>query len=766
MQTGTLAFLFGVLLFQFHEVAPTTPWLFTLALIPLPLIPLNRRFALLIAVLLAGYLWTAFVVQQRLADSLNPTLEGEDIQLQGYISSLPEVSSRRSRFLFKVEGLRHQGEEYVAPSMVRLSWYKEAPTLRPGERWQLTVRLKRPRGMMNPGGFDYERWLFTNGIRATGYVRHSSDNRLLDGSARSAPLQSLRYQIKESLERALAGSERGGVIQALAIGDRSGISDEEWSLLLATGTNHLMAISGLHIGLVAGMAFFLMRQLWRLCPACCERLAAPRAAAVVAILAALVYAALAGFSVPTQRAMLMLLMVMGAIFWLRSIQPVRLLLIALGLVLLHDPLVVLSPGFWLSFCAVGLIIYGMAGRIAPSGWWWRWGRVQWVVALGLSPLLLWLFGQAAAVAPLANLLAVPWIGLLVVPLTLVGTLLMSVWSWGGEALVTLAAWLTELIWPLLLFLGETVPSIEAVTAPWWCYALALVSVLWLLAPRGWPLRWLGIFPVIPVLLWQPTPIPSGQARFTLLDVGQGLAAVVETQNHRLVFDTGPRFPSGFNTGDAVVAPFLNHHGHGAVDMLVVSHGDNDHIGGAQALVEEVAVAKVLTSVPQKMSWTPHQRCQRGDDWQWDGVNFAILHPAKPGQTQRGNNDSCVLRVEAGGDAVLLTGDIEWAAEMELVAGSGAALQSDVLIAPHHGSKTSSSRAFIDAVSPRWVLFPLGYRNRYRFPHEVVTARYQQREIERLSTSESGAITFMLGQGELKPSEYRREARRYWHARDM
>jgi competence protein ComEC len=766
MQTGTIAFLFGVLLLQLQPDLPSPQWLAAAALLPLLFAPLHKRLALLLVALLAGYLWAVFVAQQRLADVLPAELEGVEVVVQGEVVSLPERSARHSRFLFFPEQLSLDGKVYPAPALLRLSWYEEAPQLLPGQRWQLTVKLKQPRGMMNPGGFDYEQWLFQTGIRATGYVRAAAENRLLESGVTASPVQRLRYQLQQRLEVALDGKAQGGIIRALAMGERGGISDDEWAVLLATGTNHLVAISGLHIGLVAGLIYFLLLRLWRLCPRCCLWLAAPRVAAVAAILSAVVYAALAGFSVPTQRAMLMLLLVMGAIFWQRPVQPSRLLSLVLLLVVLHDPLVVLSPGFWLSFCAVALILYGMRGRLNPGGVWWRWGRVQWLVAVGLSPLLLLLFGQAALVAPLANLVAVPWIGLVVVPLTLLGTLLLGLWEAGGTALLQWAAWLTELLWPLLTFLGDTLPALRLATAPWWAYLLALCGVVWLLAPRGWPLRWAAVVPLLPLLLWQPPPLAAGEARFTLLDVGQGLAAVVETRNRVLVFDTGPHFPSGFDTGSAVVVPYLRRLGLKAIDILIISHGDNDHIGGARAVASALPPGRVLTSVPGKMGWIEHQPCRRGEQWRWDGVRFEMLHPAPLVDKGRGNNDSCVLRVSAGGESLLLTGDIEQAAEGELVARYGEQLHADILVAPHHGSKTSSSKLFIAKVAPRWVLFPLGYRNRYHFPHPAVSERYRQLGVMMLNNSESGAISFLLGRGALSPAEYRKAARRYWHAADL
>ncbi len=762
MQTGTIAFLLGVVLIQQLPTLPSLTWLLTALFISFLLYRLHRPIALTLLSFLAGLLWATLFAQQRLGDALPAVLEGEEVVVEGVVASLPERSSHRLRFLFDIDKLNLNGERYPYPSRVRINWYTGAPKLLPGQRWQLLLRLKRPHGMMNHGGFDYEQWLFQQGIRATGYVRSSAQNRKLDSAGLGAPIEGARYRLQQQLESTLAGEEFGGILRALAIGERAGINDQQWALLLATGTNHLMAISGLHIGLVAGLVYLLFLWLWRRSARCCQWLAAPRAAALAAIVVAVLYAALAGFSVPTQRAMLMLSLVMGGVFWMCPIQPSRLLSLVLLMVVFHDPLVVLSPGFWLSFGAVALILYGMGGRLNPGGVWWRWGRVQWLVALGLSPLLLLLFGQAALVAPLANLIAVPLVGLLVVPLTLLGTLMLSLWTAGGEALLQLALGLVELLWPLLEFLADILPAMRQAAAPWWSYGIALPGVAWMLAPRGWPLRWVGVVPLLPLLLWHPEPLTQGTARFTLLDVGQGLAAVVETTNHLLIFDTGPRFRSGFNTGSAVLVPYLRQRGYESIDTLIISHGDNDHIGGAHAVTEAMGVGRILTSVPHKMGWVAHELCHRGEQWQWDGVKFELLHPERLVAQGRGNNDSCVLRVSAAGESLLLTGDIEQEAERELLAHYGEGLRSDILVVPHHGSKTSSSESFVAAVAPRWALLPLGYRNRYGFPHSRITERYRRHGVEMLSSSESGAISFTLGRLEEGPGEYRKSGRRYWH----
>lgn len=710
-----------------------------------------------------GFVWAAGYGHWEMVDSLDPSLEGQELVVEGVIVSIPQYQSRRVRFLFEPEQASLDRRKVAVPSRLRLSWYDGHPSsLAPGQHWRLQVKLKRPWGMMNPGGFDFEGWLFAQGIHATGYVRRSESSRLLSDSLWEVPLQRLRFSLFLRLQQALAEKPAAGVIIALALGERGGIGDEQWSVLMESGTNHLVAISGLHVGLVAGLLFFLVRFLWCRCPQCCLLLPAPRAAAVVALAAGVGYAALAGFSLPTQRAMLMLAVVLGAKILQRPVAPLRALSLALWAVLLWQPVAVLSAGFWLSFAAVAVILFGMSGRLKPAGLWWRWGRVQVLASVGLMPLLLGFFAKGSLSAPLANLVAVPLVGFVIVPLTLLGTILLPVWSDAGGVLLQLAADIFQLGWPMLVWLTERIPTIQS-SAPAWTVWPGLLGMAWLLMPRGWPLRSAGVALLLPLLSLSPTRPGVGSAEVTLLDVGQGLAAVVRTANHALVFDTGPKYLSGFNTGDAVLLPYLQEQGVAELDLLIVSHGDNDHIGGARALLEGIETDRVLTSVPHKMSWVAHEKCRSGQEWQWDGVTFAILHPPPGTAEGRGNNDSCVLKVTAGGQSVLLPGDIEIEAERQLLA-SGEPLGAEVLIAPHHGSKTSSSEAFLDAVRPDWVLYPVGYRNRYGFPRPAIITRYQDRQVRSLESYRTGAITFLLGMGPIKPSGYRLRELRYWHAR--
>ena len=763
MRTGTLAFLIGVLLFQQMTTLPALAWGWGL-LLCVPAALWLKPFWHLPAWLLGGFLWSLLSAHQILAVSLPQNLIGEDVWVEGQVASLPSLKARHMQFVFEVQRAWTDEKPVVVPGRIRLNWYQDYPTeLLAGDRWRLQVRLKPPRGFQNPGGFDYEAWLLQQRIRATGYVRASEQNQLL-ATGWAYPLQRLRQAIRSQVSEALDDSPVKGVLLALVIGDRSAISPEQWQTLQRSGTNHLMAISGLHIGLVAGLAFLLGQRLWRYSGRGMLWLPAPKAGAVLALTAAAAYAAMAGFSIPTQRALIMVAVVMLALLTSRPVIPTRTLATALLLVLLFDPLAVLAGGFWLSFAAVAIIFYGLSGRLGRLPRWQQGVRVQWWISVGLFPVVIVLFQRASLISPLANLLAVPLVSLLVVPLALLGTLMLPVSQWLGENTLQLASWLMHGVmlglawmagWPLASWSGAAISG--------WHAALAVCGAILLLAPRGLPARGVGLVLLLPLVVGVPSAIPASAARFTLLDVGQGLAAVVETRHHSLVFDTGPRFSARFDTGEAVVVPYLRQRGWRQVDRLIISHGDTDHIGGAESVLAAIPVADISSSVPDKLAPRAVSACRRGQRWEWDGVEFVLLHPAE-GFAHRRNNASCVLKVVAGEHTLLLTGDIEKAAERRLLQTDGADLQADILVAPHHGSNTSSTMPFIRAVAPEYVLFPVGYRNRFRFPRQVVVQRYREQGVTMLDTASAGAISFELGQGPLLPGRFRQTARRYWHDR--
>lgn len=757
MRAGALALLAGVGLFQWLPALPAPLWL--LAVVPLVwLLRRTRRGGLALAVV-AGFLWSWLHGVWLLGVELPPSLAGRDMAVSGYVVGLPQREEGRTRFILDPDELPAGMRSPLGTGRLLLTWYGDAPDdLGPGQYWRLTVRLRRPRGLLNPGGFDYEGWLFQQRIRVTGYVRDGGGAQRVAARQRWS-IDQWRQSIARAIERLLAGHPSTGMIGALAIGDQQRIGPEQWEVFAATGTTHLMAISGSHVALVAGLCLLLAGRLWRLCGRCCLYLPAPRAAALAALAAAAWYAGLAGFSVPTQRALVMLGVALGAVWWQRPTVASRALAVALGAVLVYDPLAVLAPGFWLSFGAVAVLLYGMTGRVAAGGWWWHWGRAQWLVAVGLLPLVAYLFGQTSLIAPLVNLVAIPWVGV-VVALALGGVVLLVPAEPLAALLLRLAAEVADLLWYLLAWSADAVervylpgPSVGAV-------ACALLGIAWLLAPRGWPARWLGLGGLLPLLGSGVAAPPPGAAAVTVLDVGQGLSVVVRTAAHTLVYDVGPRYSARFDAGEAVLVPYLRHSGIGRIDMLVVSHGDDDHVGGLPGLFQAFVPGRLLSGQPEVIGHGARP-CRGGGRWRWDGVEFAFLWPPA-GYDGRGDNDrSCVLKVSAAGRALLLTGDIGAGAEAALVRAAPGDLRADLLVAPHHGSASSSSPPFLAAVAPRWALVSNGWRVRERFPAPAVRERYRGAGIETVETAAVGPISVRLGADGIAVTGYRERLRRYW-----
>lgn len=758
MRSGTIAFLLGILLLLAQPALPDPLWLELLP--PCAVLALRRGRWRLPALLACGFLWALLRGALILERDLPAGLEGRDLIVEGRVASLPARDALRTRFDLDVERVLRPARPRAAPGRVRLSWYGAAPALAAGERWRLRIRLKRAHGLSNPGGFDYEAWLFQQGIRSRGYVRDDAQNLRL-ARAPALSVDALRQRLGAIIAEALRDRPHRGMVAALAIGVREDIREAEWRVLRATGTAHLMAISGLHVGLVAAVAFLLGGRLWAGAGCAPRWLAAPRAAALAACLAAAGYAALAGFSVPTQRALAMVAVAMAGVIGARRFAPGTTLACALLLVLLLDPLAVLAAGFWLSFGAVSVILYGMSGRPGAAGAWWRWGRVQVLLFVGLLPLSLLVFGEHPLTAAPANLLAVPWIGLAVVPVILAGAALALVWLPAGAFLLQCGAAGISAMWPWLEALAGLGARLRPdMLPPLWAGLAGAAGVLILLLPRGTPARWVGLPWLLPLFLL-PAPAPApGVARVTVLDVGQGISAVVRTRRHTLVYDTGPRYAPGRDAGRSVLVPFLRARGIARVDLLILSHGDSDHVGGARSLLQALPVGAVLAGAAGLAPGAA--RCVRGAAWRWDGVDFRVLHPP-PGSAAEGNDASCVLRVAAGGRSLLLPGDIERRAEAELVRAWGAGLHSEVLVAPHHGSLTSSSAGFLDRVRPRYALFSVGYRNRFGFPRPEVLRRYRRRGVRVLDTARQGAITVVLRPGAplAPPQGHRAAARRLW-----
>jgi competence protein ComEC len=548
---------------------------------------------------------------------------------------------------------------------------------------------------------------------------------------------------------------------ALALGHRSGIAPDDWDVLRATGTTHLVAISGLHIGIVALIGFQCGRMVWGLAGPLRRLGPRPIAQAWIGLAAAAAYAALAGFALPTVRALLMLAVALATIVLRRRARPLEGLATAAAAVLLFDPLAPLGASFWLSFGAVAAILYLATGRVAPIGRAQRWIALQLGITVALTPLLLGFFGQASLVAPIANLVAIPWISLVIVPLTLAGTALATIWPDCGQVLFALAEIALMPLWRFLQACAAW-PLAEwhgaRPAAP--ILVLALMGVTLLIAPRGVPARGAGLLALLPLLLWHPARPEEGDVRLHLLDVGQGLAAVIRTRDHTLVYDTGARFSARFDAGSAVVLPFLRARGVRRIDALVLSHLDNDHAGGRDAVLRDMAPTTVWTSAPHRLEGES-RLCGRGRSWTWDGVAFRFLHP-DPDDALTGNDASCVLRIDAPGGSLLLPGDIESTAEWRLLA-RGMELDADVVVAPHHGSLTSSTPAFVRAVDPDHVLYAVGYRNRWDFPQPEVVARWSP--ASGLGTDCAGAIHVSITRraGVSAPRGWRQARPRFWRS---
>ena len=769
-----LGFVSGVVLLQLQPELPDTAWLW---LVPLcaALCARWRAFALPAAIAI-GFLWAAALAHARMSDRLMPELEGRDLEVVGVVAGLPAVGERSARFELEVESAQAK-----LPSRILLSWFRsplapgadDVPALleagvHAAERWRFTVRLRAPHGNFNPHGFDYEAWLTERGIGATGYVRpKTAPQRLGVRGTLADRIGQAREHVRDRFKRVLGETPAAGILAALAVGDQRSISPEEWRLFNRTGVTHLMSISGLHVTLVSGLFAWLASALWRRVPALVLALPARKVAALAAIVAALGYTLIAGFAVPAQRTFWMVTVVALALWSGRISSPVRTLALALAAVVALDPWAVLSAGTWLSFGAVALIFYVAAPR-PYEGEKLRWLkqalRTQWAVTLGLAPAALFLFSQISIVGPLANAVAIPLVSLAVTPLALVAAVLPF------DFLAQVAAWPIEQMMQFLEWCAVLPAAVwqQHVPEPW-AVALSLAGVAWMLAPRGVPWRGCGIACLAPAVLMAPALPLQGEAWITTLDVGQGLAVVVRTASRTLLYDAGPQFSGGTDSGERVIAPYLRASGIGRVDAMIVTHHDIDHAGGAASVIENFEVDALWSSLPRAhpllSSVADARPCRSGLEWEWDGVRFALLHPAVGDPAPRKANDlSCVLRIAAGGRSMLLTGDIERASEALLVARAARQLRADVLLVPHHGSKTSSSGEFLAAVAPSLAVVPAGYRNRFGHPNAEVLERYAALQTKVLRTDRDGAITVRIGASGLRIEPERERSRRYWHAR--
>jgi len=700
----------------------------------------------------------------RLAGTLPATLDKTDYVLVGVVRGLPSRGERATRFLFDIESLQLPPGKGVAPAVpprrVLLNWYG-GETLVPGQRWQLTARLRSPRSFANPGGFDYRAWLLSRGIDATGYVRAGSP----PGQMAPAPgyrLDRWRHEVGAAIDRItdVPGTGRR-FLRALAIGDGRALSEADRERLRVTGLSHLMVVSGLHIGMIAGAGMLVGAGIGRALVAVGAVATHRSVAAIVSWLLALTYALLAGLSLPTQRALIMLSVFLLAVLMQRKTRPAVALIWALALQAVVDPLAALSPGFWLSYGAVAAFIWYFSPRPRRST-----GlallEAQLLIFVLLAGALGYFYGRIPLVSVVVNLLAIPWLSFLILPLALLGVFILplsaSAAEWCWHAAGTQLQWFQSLLtqageisrsWSWQLVTDQ--PLLLAV-------ALTLAGGL-LLAPRGLGLRGLGLLLLLAVLLMEVPP-RSG-LRVAVLDVGQGLAVVLEANDRTLVYDTGAKFSERFNAGEGIVAPYLRSRGIAVVDLLVVSHNDADHAGGARGLLNSIPVGRVMSGQAADLALEGVQPCRRGVAWQWQDVRFEILAP-EHSITVSDNDASCVIAVSQADRTILLTGDITGKVERQLVRAGLLPPDVDLLVAPHHGSNSSSTAEFISAVTPKHVVYSAGYNHHFGHPHAKVVARYREVGAEQWSTADAGAIVFDWPTDEKLRVETARQGRsRYW-----
>lgn len=736
MKTGMFALALGLLALRFLPELPTTGWLIAMLVLVLMLLPFRTSP---LAFFLLGLSWACISAQWALDDRLPPALDGQTRWLEGRVIGLPQQTGTGVRFDLADSRSRNAR----LPKRIRVSWHG-GPEVRSGERWRLAVTLKRPSGLLNFHGFDQEAWLLAQRIGATGSVK--------DGERLSPARHALRDTVRQRLIAVDAQGREAG-LAALVLGDGSGLAAEDWQVLQDTGTVHLLVISGQHIGLLAGLVYGLVAllarygfwpRMWPWLPWACG----------LAFASALGYGLLAGFGVPVQRACVMVGLVLLWRLRFRHLGFWWPLLLALNGVLILEPLASLQPGFWLSFTAVAVLILAFGGRLGPWGVWQAWTRPQWLIAIGLLPVLLLLGLPISVSAPLANLVAVPWISLVVLPLALLGTAMLPL-PYLGEGLLWLADGALDALFLGLAWLAGQVPAWIPADVPLGYWLISLMGAVLLLLPKGVPFRLLG-WPMLLLAVFPPRePVPHGRVEVVQLDVGQGQSLILRTRHHTLLYDAGLRSGT-VDLGARVVLPSLKKLGVESLDMMLLSHADADHAGGAAAVARGVPIKRVVGGETEGLpAFLGAQPCISGEQWEWDGVSFELWQWS---EAINGNPKSCVLQVQANGERLLLTGDIDRAAERAFL-DSPLAVRTDWLQAPHHGSRSSSSWPFLRRLAPTSVLISRGRGNAFGHPHAQVVERYQTLGSQLYDSAEHGTVRLQLGA--FLPPIVARSQRRFW-----
>lgn len=777
------------------------------------LIKIKKVIGIILFVTL-GFAWNAQYAQNRLNNILSIELEGMDLNIEGRVNALPQSSVLGAKFSFEVDRAA-LGREVVAsfPRQIYLSWQpawrnpQDIPELIPGQRWSFKVKIKRPYGSLNPYTFDFERWAFHQDFGASGSVRSGDLTMAKDigFTEFSLAMEYQRWRLRQKIKRLLPKDARySGVISALVMGDQNAIEQDDWRVFNATGIGHLISISGLHVTMLAGFGAMVAAFLWR-------RRTLPllipvgKVAAAVGFLTAFVYAWLAGFQIPAQRTMYMVGVVAFALWTGRNPRSFDIWWWALAFVLLIDPMAPYTPGFWLSFGAVAAILYAMqdsdgllglpTGRELELNWCHRMTqalreacRVQAVVTIALLPLTLYWFYQVSIVSPLANAIAIPVVSYIVTPLAIAGALLPDII---GKWLLMPAHMTMEYLAIMLAWMAHWKWAVAWSTQPaWWAMMLSAIGIVIAIRPGAIQgsinSRGAGIALCLSLGI-QPADnlnLARGDFRATVFDIGQGTAVLIETKTKRLLYDTGP-IQGKDNAGQRIILPYLRGRGIDHIDRMVISHSDSDHIGGAASVLKDITFDSMMGSLPSTNPLLANLKdknitaipCRFGQQWSWDGVDFHIWHPNKDTvfedqHPRKPNEVSCVLEVRNQTSSLWLTGDVEKQGEAEITerltqaALNGLRDKRVIFMAPHHGSKTSSSQALLMALSPDVAFAQNGYRNRYGHPHPTVIARYQSMNIPFYQTPATGAQTWQFpsksNPKQMELQLWRQDSKRLWH----
>jgi competence protein ComEC len=748
---------------------PSIEWLLPGAGI-LALLSLRWHLLRSFASLIIGFAWACYSFQTFLETDFPDQYERVDFIANGDIEGLPTMKDGNIKFNFIVSSVAEENLSVLIGKRVQLSCYRCPLTIRSGENWRFTLRLKQPHGYASWGSFDYEKYLFRHQVIAKGYVRVKGLNLRLSGASNSIDLW--RQSILEELHQVVGQGIGSNIIAALTIGVKSGFSNQQQQVFQTTGVSHLMAISGLHVGLVFIAVAFLLR--WLLWPIARIFEYCPRQHIVLlpAFFAAALYAAMAGFSVSTQRALIMLLVFVLSKFLARDTNLIKVLLIAITVLLLVDPFSILDIGFWLSCGAVAVIALVSDEPGSEGGQDDRQElrkkislfKIQPLLWLGMLPFSVLFFGKVSLLSPFVNLFAVPLFCLFLIPATLFSVVLYytGLERIGGWCMMQLNT-LFELVFEYLQLVSQLeFAKIYSTPMTWWQWVLFVILAVGFLKLHR--VRYIaGLLLVASIFFNTASSLAEDELQVTLLDVGQGLAMVIETANSVTVYDTGPRYSSGFTAAEAVLLPFLRQRGISYIDTLVISHADNDHIGGLSKVREAFKVGQTISSRLDKVS--DASECEAGQSWRHDHTFFRVISPQV--ETPNGsNNRSCVIMLTHFGTKILLTGDIEKQVERFLLRSTTESLKADILLVPHQGSKTSSTAAFLDAVAPQMAMLAAGYKNHYGHPHATVVSRYQVRSIDILSTITHGSVLLKINSRGWSKILYRQRYRRFWHYQKM